>query len=119
MRSILQVWLLLIVGFFLAGCAPQADYDIRGEWEYTMTATDGNLYDTGAITFSGEAARGTYLQVNIYAVEYEGEFTVDGVQLTLTGDESWQGTLADANTISGTWDHADENQAGTFSATRK
>ncbi|MBN2003678.1 MAG: hypothetical protein JXA21_10010 [Anaerolineae bacterium] len=37
--------------------------------------------------------QGTYLQVNSDAVEYEGEYTVQGAALKLTGDEVWQGTL--------------------------
>ena len=104
--------------FLLASCTPQADFDIRGEWHYTMIAADGNTYDTGTITFSGEPAKGRYLQVNIYEVEYEGEFTLNGTALKLTGYETWEGTIADANTIEGTWSQED-GFGGVFSARRK
>jgi len=102
----------------LAGCAPKADFDIRGEWEYTMTTTDGNTYDVGTITFAGEPTQGTYLEINIYQVEYKGEFTVNGTVLKLTGDETWEGIVSDANNLSGTWSHTD-GASGTFTATRQ
>lgn len=114
-------WFTLLVLFsclLLPGCAPKADFDIRGEWEYTMTATDSNAYDMGTITFDGEAANGTYVELNFYQIEYTGEFTVNGTTLTLSGDETWQGVIADANHISGTWSH-DDGASGTFTATRK
>jgi hypothetical protein len=112
------LFISLIALFILAACQPAADFDIRGEWEYTMTTTDGNTYDTGTITFDGEAAKGTYLEINIYQVEYKGEFTVNGTAFKLTGDETWEGTLTDANTISGNWSHTD-GASGTFTAKRK
>ncbi len=31
-----------------------------------MSDTGGNTYDVGAITFSGEPARGMYLEINIH-----------------------------------------------------
>lgn len=116
--------LLLTASLWLAGClstpesTPQAAFDIRGAWEYTMTASDGNTYDAGTITFKGEPANGTYLQVNIYQVEYEGEYTVSGAALQLTGYETWQGTLENENTITGTWSREDGTN-GTFVARRK
>jgi hypothetical protein len=112
--------LLIVIALLLSACAttPSADFDIRGEWEYTMTSTDGNTYDTGTITFDGEAAMGTYLEINIYQVEYTGEFSVNGTALKLTGDETWEGTLTDANALSGTWSHSD-GVSGTFTATRR
>ncbi len=95
--------LLLAACLLLTGCfstpenTSQPAFDIRGEWEYTMTASDGNTYDVGTMTFQGKPAMGTYTQVNIYDVEYEGEFTVSGNLLQLTGYETWQGAIADAN----------------------
>jgi hypothetical protein len=109
-------FLLLILA--LSSCAPQADFDIRGEWEYTMTASDGNTYDAGTMTFSGEPAKGTYLQVNIYEVEYEGDFTLNGSALKLTGYETWEGFLTDANTMEGTWSR-DGGVDGIFVARRR
>ncbi len=98
--------------------ASQPAFDIRGAWEYTMTASDGNTYDAGTITFEGRAERGTYRQVNFYQVEYEGEYTVSGAALRLTGQETWQGTIEDENTMSGTWRREDGTN-GTFIARRK
>jgi hypothetical protein len=109
---------LFLVCLILAGCSPKADFDILGKWEYTMTTTDGNTYDTGAITFSGEPAKGTYLEINIYQVDYKGDYTVNGTSLKLTGGETWLGEVENANSISGTWSHNDGSN-GTFTATRK
>jgi|YNPMSStandDraft_1061717.scaffolds.fasta_scaffold03235_8 hypothetical protein len=116
-RSLLMTLFLVLM---LAGCAsqPSADFDLRGEWEYTLTTTDGNTYDAGTITFEGEPAKGTYQQLNIYQVDYEGEFTVRGTVLKLTGYETWEGTVMDANTIEGVWSH-DDGSNGTFTARRK
>ena len=109
---------LLLCALICSACAAkEPDFDIRGEWTYTMTSTDGNTYDNGIITFSGEPAQGAYRQVNIYQVEYEGEFTVNGTELTLTGDETWQGTIEDSNNLKGIWHHAD-GASGTFVASR-
>jgi len=103
--------------FFLAACSPKAEYDIRGEWHYVMTDTDGNTYDDGTIVFNGEPARGTYVETNIYAVQYDGDFTVSGATIRLSGDETWEGDFMDENTITGTWEHED-GASGTFTATR-
>lgn len=112
------VLLALIIILVFASCATKAGFDIRCEWEYTLTDLDGNVYDTGTIIFSGEPAEGIYHQINIYQVEYEGRFTVNGSTLELTGYEMWKGTMANANTIEGTWTH-DDGTAGTFSAFRR
>ena len=112
------ILIFLVAALLFSSCAPKPDFDIRGEWDYTMTDTNGNTYDDGSITFSGESARGTYLEINIYEVEYEGKFTVNGSTIKLTGDETWDGTITDANTINGTWSH-DDGFSGTFTATRK
>jgi len=109
----------LLTALLLSACAAkEPQFDVRGEWEYTMIATDGNTYDNGTITFSGEPTQGTYRQVNVYQVEYEGEFSVDVTNLVLTGDETWEGMILNANNLSGTWSHAD-GVSGTFRAIRK
>lgn len=113
-----QLAALFLITVFLVSCAPKTDFDIRGEWEYTMTDTNGNTYDAGTMTFSGEPAKGTYLEINIYEVEYEGEFTVNGSTVKLTGYETWEGSFTDANTLTGTWGHED-GFSETFTATRK
>lgn len=108
---------LIAICLLLTACAPQAEFDIRGDWEYTMTAANGNIHDLGVITFSGQPTKGTYRQVNIYQVEYEGDYTVSGATLTLAEPETWVGEVA-ADAISGTWTHAD-GISGVFVATRR
>ena len=111
--------LTLILSMLLAGCAPTADFDIRGEWNYTLITADGNGYDTGTITFSGkDAMAGTYVETNIYLVQYKGEFTMKGKTLQLSGDEPWKCTVIDSNNFSGTWSHND-GVSGTLTAIRK
>ena len=108
----------LIASLVLAACGGGADYDIRGAWEYTMLDTDGNVFDEGTISFSGGMTEGTYVEVNTYAIEYEGEYRVKGSSLSLTGYETWRGTIEDANTMSGAWEH-DDGFSGTFTAARR
>lgn len=43
--------LFLTVCFLIVSCAPVAEFDIRSEWNYTRTDTNGNTYDDGSITF--------------------------------------------------------------------
>ena len=110
--------LFLLLGVLLTSCASKADFDIRGEWEYTMTDSNGNTYDAGTVTFSGKPAKGTYQQINIDQLEYEGGFNVNGSTLELTGYETWKGTVVDANIMQGSWTHAD-GTTGIFAALRK
>ena len=109
---------VLLIIISLSACAPKADFDIRGTWEYTMTGDDGNQYDIGTISFDGSDAKGNYTQLNIYDVEYIGEYTVSGSELKLSGYENWQGTMSSMNNMSGTWQH-DDGAQGTFEASRK
>lgn len=108
---------LMLIMLMLAGCAPKPEYDVRGSWQYTILDADGNFYDSGSITFSGEPGKGTWTQVNYYEYEYEGEFSVRGEKVSLTGDETWQGTLLDMNAMSGTCKLADGG-TGSWSALR-
>jgi hypothetical protein len=63
-------FILLFCALLFSACSSkEPNFDIRGEWTYTMTSTDGNIYDNGTIAFSGEPTHGTYRQVNIYQVE--------------------------------------------------
>ena len=110
--------LFLAAIFLFSSCVSEADFDIRGEWEYTMTDSTGNVYDLGTITFRGEPAQGTYRQINIYDVEYEGRFTLNGSTLELTGYEMWKGIMTDTDAMHGTWTHED-GSTGIFAARRK
>ena len=102
----------------LSACAPKADFDIRGTWDYTMNSLDGNQYDIGTITFDGSDTKGHYTQINIYDVEYIGDYTVSGSEITLTGYENWIGTFSNENAVSGSWNH-DDGAKGTFDAARQ
>ncbi len=46
--------IVILIAVLCTACGGEADYDIRGTWDYTMRLADGNTYDTGTITFSGE-----------------------------------------------------------------
>lgn len=104
----------------ITACTPEADYDVRGTWTYTMLAPNGDTYDTGVITFRGKPSRGVYEQRNIYDVDYEGEYMVKGTTITLSGDETWQGAITGPNQMSGTWVHEDETGGnGAWSAIKQ
>ena len=111
---------LFVVCFLMVGCNPvTADYDIRGAWEYTMIATDGNTYDIGTIQFTGNSATsGEYSMENIYQVVYQGAFEVNGVNLVLSGQEEWKGVVETSDKMAGTWDKPEDEASGTWTATR-
>ena len=109
--------LSIIILIVLCSCSPATEYDIRGAWDFTMIYQDGLFYDDGTITFSGSETSGTYRLVNYYEIEYEGEFKVNGVAITLVGDDNWKGNFIDANHLAGTWEAEDES--GEWSATRR
>lgn len=118
--------LLLVLAICCVGCGgkelPPADesptYYIVGTWEYTMLAADGNTYDTGTVVFEGNSAGGTYVITNIYEIDYEGDYIVQGEHVTLTGGEEWVGSFEDDVHLSGTWEHPDEKTSGTWSAVK-
>ena len=66
------VFLLAVLAaiFILSSCSPQSEYDIRGRWDYVMTANNGDTYDVGNFAFTSKPAKDTYLQINIYEIEY-------------------------------------------------
>ena len=83
-----------------------------------MIDTNNNTYDEGTITFEGTTTEGSFLQFNIYDIDYEGGYTVEDTVLTLTGDENWRAEIIDSDHISGTWSHDDEGFQGTVTAER-
>ena len=109
---------VLLVLLSLSACAPKADFDIRGSWDYTMTDESGNQYDIGTISFYGSDTKGNYTQLNIYDVEYIGEYTVSGSELKLSGYENWLATLDSETIMSVTLQH-DDGAQGTFEATKR
>jgi uncharacterized lipoprotein NlpE involved in copper resistance len=119
------ILLILAIVFSLVGCTSGQDanaesqtaFNILGEWEYTLIATDGNTYDNGTITFKGDASRGTWTQLNFYEIEYSGTFTVKGNVITLAGDGIWQGNITDASHMSGEWQN--NEASGEWTAVKK
>lgn len=99
-----------------------SQYSILGAWTYTMMAEsegDPYEYDSGTITFAGNQNSGTYTQLNFYDIEYTGDYTVSGDQVTITGAQTWTGTFTDATHLSGTWEAADHSAEGTWTATKQ
>lgn len=94
-------------------------FDITGEWDYEMLRADGAGWDAGTITFVGTTSQGEYIQINIYEIEYRGGYNAGGNALQLSGYLNWQGAFADANTLIGSWSDQENNETGTFTATRK
>lgn len=115
----------LVAAIVLAGCGSQTAantevppvHNILGEWEYTLIATDGNTYDSGTITFAGASDQGTWTQLNFYEVKYTGTFTVNGNAINLAGDGIWQGQIADASHMNGTWQN--NEASGEWTAVKK
>jgi len=117
--------LILLIVLVLTGCTAKtaadpvlpATYNVTGNWEYTLSVPGGNVYDEGTIEFTGTASEGTWSLLNFYDVEYNGTYTMIGNTITLTGDETWDGSFADADHISGQWRNNEES--GEWKASRK
>ena len=100
--------------------APQ--YSILGTWNYTLTAElEGSSYeyDSGTIAFAGTATDGTFTQINFYELEYQGTYTVDGKNVTITGSQIWAGVFSDMTNMSGTWNSVEGKESGTWTATKQ
>ncbi|MFN2144847.1 MAG: hypothetical protein ACK2T7_05815 [Anaerolineales bacterium] len=105
-----------------ADAAPPA-YSLQGTWDYTFYyETDGtqDTYDLGTFTFTGSDSNGDLLMLNIYAVEYEGTYSVEGnTVLMQTTGETIQGTFTDATHLSGTWVSDENDVSGTWEAVKQ
>jgi hypothetical protein len=108
----------LLILFCISACIASYKVDVIGTWDYIMYTSDGNPYDKGTITFSGNPMNGSYVILNYDQDEIEGTFTLQEDEIRLTVAENWKGTLTDENTMSGDWRHGDGTQ-GTFEATRQ
>jgi len=97
---------------------PANDYNIVGVWAYTM-AQEGEIWDSGTITFTGTTASGAFTQNTVHNAEYTGTYTVSGNAVSLKGPEDWTGTFSDANTMSGTWTSNDTPDTGAWTMTRQ
>ena len=115
---------VLIVLLSVVGCSSKPEitveaplYNIAGNWEYTLTASDGNVYDNGTIEFTGTPNQGNWTLQNFYDIEYSGTYTVSGNTVSLVGDEVRQGSFVDDTHITGEWENEEAN--GEWTAVRK
>jgi len=116
--------LILAVLLSVVGCTTSTDTDVEtpshhiaGSWEYTLTASDGNVYDEGTIEFTGTSNQGKWTLLNFYDVEYDGTYTVNGNTISMAGDETWQGSFADDTHINGQWQN--DEASGKWTAVKK
>lgn len=113
---------VLVISFvlvlFLGGCIASYDYNVKGEWNYELFASDGHAYDKGTVTFTGNPMAGYYDMLNYDNQDFSGAFTVKGEEIRLTGSVNWKGTLSDENTMSGDW-WDNIGTEGTFTAARQ
>jgi len=116
--------IVLIVLLSVVGCSSKPEitveaplYNIAGNWEYTLTASDGNVYDNGTIEFTGTPNQGNWTLQNFYDIEYSGTYTVSGNTVSLVGDEVRQGSFVDDTHITGEWENEEAN--GEWTAVRK
>jgi hypothetical protein len=92
--------------------------DLQGTWGYTMTDTYNNTYDNGIIRFEGEKLLGSWTIKNVYDIEYDGTWQIEGASLVLAGAETWRGTVTGPNSIEGTWSR-ENGDTGTWTARRQ
>ncbi len=130
MKKIPMFTVLILCGCLLAaisGCSKShnsnptapATYDITGNWAYTMLKGN-NTWDAGLFAFSGSATSGTYTQLNIYALIFSGSYTVSGVNVALSGPETFTGTFTDASHMAGTWQSTtDTTEGGLWTAVKQ
>jgi hypothetical protein len=117
--------LVLIALLSAVGCTVKFDaneitpaaHNIVGEWEYTLTASDGNVYDNGTIEFTGDPNQGNWTLLNFYKIEYSGTYTVNGNTISLVGDENRDGSFVDATHITGQWQNDEAD--GEWTAVKK
>ena len=117
-RNSLLIGLVLVTILVLSACSSGVEFDIRGNWRYEMIAANGMIYDRGTINFAGQPDSGNYFLLNVKEVAYEGEYEVAGIEVTLTGDETWMGTFVDSSHLNGTWSHPDKDANGFWIAER-
>ena len=123
--------ILLVLGTFLsgmsiAGCSssdngtsPTATvpHSILGTWTYRLIM-GGNTWDNGSITFSGSDTSGTYRKTNFYNVVYTGNYSVNGVTISITEtNQEWRGSFSNANSMGGSWTAGSDQ--GSWTATRQ
>ena len=117
----MRVWrwiVLLCVALTLMACGGggTATYDVRGDWDYILSTPAGGVFDAGTITFRGRPTRGQSERLTADGLTYEGDYTVQNEQITISGHEAWEGAFLDADMITGTWEG--EGVRGTWSAVR-
>lgn len=133
-RSLLFLVLVSMSLLALVGCNGEGDvnelapppvapqYSVLGTWRYTLIAESGDSsteYDTGTITFDGTETGGAYSRIDFYEIEYNGDYLVNGEEVTITGSEVWTGALTDATHMGGTWETPDGEARGTWTAVKQ
>ncbi len=91
------------------------DYDIRGTWRFDYLETDGTVWFTGNLIFTGTKESGTV--TSPYALS--STYTVVGKTVTIAENSSFAlhtATFTDEDTLSGTWGGG--GNTGSFRATR-
>jgi hypothetical protein len=116
--------LLLFTICSLSACVPSTqDFspNILGGWQYQVIETSsGNTYDQGSMVFRGSVSSGSFILTNFYDIDYEGQYTVDVEEKSLSLSESgttYIGFFSNPDTLRGTWEGNDTS--GTWEASRK
>jgi len=116
--------LVLIAVLSICGCTAKPETNVEtparnivGAWEYTLTASDGNIYDDGTIEFTGTPNQGTWILHNFYDIEYNGTYIVNGNMISLLGDEVRDGNFVDDTHIAGQWKN--DEAGGEWTAVKK
>ena len=97
-------------------------YSVLGTWTYTLFAeSEGASYefDSGTITFEGTETGGTCTQIDFYELDYHGDYTVNGENVSFTASHIWTGAFTDATHMNGTWNSVDSADVGTWIATKQ
>jgi hypothetical protein len=80
----------------------------------------GTSWDSGTITFTGSDTSGTYTKIDFYGTTSTGNYTVNGVNVTITEEnQNWTGTFSDAANMSGTWNLTTGSDSGTWTAVKQ
>ena len=131
MKKLLVCFLIISTGIFfgVSGCGDgdnddpvtPAIYSILGTWAYAMImGNNTTTWDNGTITFTGTDTSGTYTKTDFYGTTSTGNYTVNGVNVTITEEnQNWTGTFSDAANMSGTWNSTTGLDSGTWTATKQ
>jgi hypothetical protein len=86
---------------------------IRG---FTFT---GTRIRCGSITFTGSSAQGSASLVSVYDIEYQGEYSVSGSNISVQLDQVWTGWFFADERMAGTWMDSDGQTMGGWEVKRE